>query len=86
MKNDTTTTLLNFVLAIMIALGVVCAFFSTKWTHDAQMEAQRVGQVRAQFGEVQALITDVNNYNQQAKSPEISRMLQPLIPKPAGTK
>ena len=86
MKNDITTTLLNFVLAILIAIGVLCAFFSTKWTHDEQVQAQRVGQVRVQIGEIQSLMTDVNNYNQQAKSQEIVRMLQPLIPKPPGAK
>lgn len=86
MKNDPTTTLLNFVLAVLVIIGVWCAYLTIKRTNDQRNLAPLVMQVNAKVGQIQSLINDVNNYNQQAKSPEITRMVQNLMPKTAAAK
>jgi hypothetical protein len=86
MKNDPTTTLLNFVLAVLVIVGVVCAYFSIRWTNDQRNLTPVVMQVNAKVNQIQSLINDVNNYNQQAKSPEITHMVQGLMPKTAAAK
>ena len=86
MKNDPTTTLLNFVLAVLVIIGVVCAYLSIRWTNDQRNLTPVVMQVNAKVGQIQSLINDVNNYNQQTKSAEITRMVQGLMPKPAAAK
>ena len=80
MKNDTTTTLLNFVLAALVILSVLFAYFSIMRTRDLrqmqtalQMEAQRI-----QFGsqKAQALLMDTIEYNKAAKSSELAQIIQ----------
>lgn len=80
MKNDTTTTLLNFVLAALVILSVLFAYFSIMRTRDLrqmqttlQMEAQRI-----QFGsqKAQALLMDTIEFNKSAKSPELAQIIQ----------
>jgi hypothetical protein len=80
MKNDTTTTLLNFVLAVLVILGVTFALMSMSRTRDVrqmqtslQLEMQKVqaGSMRAQ-----ALLNDVIAYNSTAKNPELQQIIQ----------
>ena len=80
MKNDTTTTLLNFVLAALVILSVLFAYFSIMRTRDLrqmqtvlQMEMQRV-QLGSQ--KAQLLLNDVMAYNATAKSPELAQIIQ----------
>jgi len=80
MKNDTTTTVLNFVLAALVILGVVFALLNIWRTRDlrhmqvtlqAQMQRSQVTSARAQ-----ALLNDVITYNATAKNPELAQLIQ----------
>jgi hypothetical protein len=80
MKNDTTTTLLNFVLAALVILSVLFAYFSIMRTRDLR-QMQTVLQVemqRVQLGsqKAQALLMDVVEYNKTAKSQELAQIIQ----------
>jgi hypothetical protein len=76
MKSDTTATALNFILAVLVILGVVFALFSIFRARDLRSVAPVAIQVNSRLMLLQSLVNDVNNYNQQAKSPEITRMMQ----------
>jgi Tfp pilus assembly protein PilO len=78
MKSDTTTTVLNFVLAMLVILGVAFAILAMKRAAKLRAITPVAMQVNGKMMMVQSLVADVNNYNQQAKSPEITRMLQTL--------
>jgi len=80
MKNDTTTTLLNFVLAVLVILGVIFALMTMSRTRDVrqmqialQLEMQKVqgGSMKAQ-----ALLNDVITYNATARNPELQQIIQ----------
>ena len=78
MKNDTTTTVLNFVLAILVILGVLFALLAMNRTRNTRLIAPVAMQANAKAMMIQSLINDVNAYNAQAKSPEVNRILQSL--------
>ncbi|HEV2692518.1 MAG TPA: hypothetical protein VG347_06435, partial [Verrucomicrobiae bacterium] len=77
MKNDTTTTLLNFVLAVLVILGVAFALMSMSRTRDVrQMQTSlqlEVQKVQASSMKAQALLNDVIAYNTTAKNPELQQ-------------
>jgi cell division protein FtsX len=80
MKNDSTTTLLNFVLAVLVILGVVFALLSMnrvrtlrQITPRLQLEAQ---QVQIGSAKAQALLNDVISYNATARSPELAEIIK----------
>ena len=80
MKNDTTTTLLNFVLAVLVVAGVVLAYLAMNRT-SALRKLQPVMQAQVQSfqivsGRAQALLGDVITYNTTAKSPELQQIIQ----------
>jgi hypothetical protein len=80
MKNDTTTTLLNFVLAALVILGVVFALMAMNRTHDVRLMQvtlqQELQKSQAEAGKAQQLLNDVMAYNAQAKSPELQQIIQ----------
>jgi hypothetical protein len=76
MKSDTTTTLLNMILAVLVVLGVVFTLMSMMRTRQLRNVQPMAMQASQKIMLIQSLAMDVNNYNQQAKSPEIARMLQ----------
>lgn len=76
MKSDMTTTVSNFVLAVLVILGVIYAYFSIGRARELRGLAPVAMQVSNKMMMIQSLVADVNNYNQQAKSPEITQMLQ----------
>lgn len=84
MKNDTTTTFLNFVLAALVVLGVVMAYFNmrdTRILRQLNFEAMRDN---AALSRIQAMAIDTANYNAQAKSPELARILEAVEGKPVA--
>jgi hypothetical protein len=90
MKNDTTTTFLNFVLAALVILGVMFALIGIWRTRDlrhlqtalqAQMQRAQVTSVRAQ-----ELLKDVVAFNATAKSPELNQIIQAATTPPAPAK
>ena len=91
MKNDTTTTFLNFVLAALVILGVLFALLSIWRTRDlrrlqtslqVQMQRYQITSVRAQ-----QLLTDTVAFNATAKNPELAQIIQSAqTPQPAAAK
>jgi len=82
MKNDSTTTFLNFVLAALVLLGVVFALFNI-WRVHKLRQVQPQAQLQAQAFQqdslkMQALLNDTIVYNNTAKSPELTQLLQIL--------
>ena len=80
MKNDTTTTTLNFVLAALVILGVVFALLNIWRTRDlrhmqvtlqAQMQRSQVTAQRAQL-----LLSEVITFNATAKNQELAQIIQ----------
>ena len=83
MKNDTTTTFLNFVLAVMVILGVLFAILTMSRTREFRQMSANATSANAALMKVQSLANDVAAYNATAKSPELTRILQSVQPKPA---
>ncbi len=80
MKSDTTTLVLNFVLAVLVILGVLFAYFTMTRTRDLR-QLQAVLQVelqKTQLGSAraQALLNDVITFNATAKNPELTQIIQ----------
>ena len=80
MKNDLTTTFLNFVLAVLVIAVVILAIFNLNRTHQvATMQVELVVTTQR----AQSLVRDVVIYNSTAKSPELNQILQTVIQQPA---
>lgn len=91
MKNDTTTTMLNFVLAVLVILGVVFALLTTHKVNKARAMQQPLLQASQRFqadlGRMQALLNDVIIYNKTANSPELAELIKSAsTPQPAPAK
>lgn len=88
MKNDPMTTILNFVLAILVIAAMGLGWLATRRANNLQNAQQGAqlfqAQLALQEAKFQSLVNDVSAYNQQAKSPEITRMLQTLVSQPAA--
>ena len=82
MKNDITTTFLNFVLAALVVLGVVLAYFNMKDTHDLRYWQPRGVDAGNKLSRIQALFNDASAYNAQAKSLELAQILQRVATPP----
>ena len=88
MKNDTTTTALNFVLATLVILGVLFALLNIWRTRDlrqlqtslqAKMQQAQVTSVRAQ-----SLLNDVIAFNATNRNPELAQIIKSAeAPQPA---
>jgi hypothetical protein len=76
MKNDTTTTLLNFVLAILVILGVVFALTTISRTRDLRQLQTRAQILQINSLRLQALANDAAIYNNTAKSVELDQILK----------
>ena len=89
MKNDSTTTFLNFVLAALVMLAVMFALLTIWRTHDwrqlnpkVQIQAQQFQVVAAR---AQALLQDTMTYHATARSPELAQIIQSAqTPAPAA--
>ena len=86
MKNDATTTILNCVLATIVIICVICGYLATKRAGQVHGLQIAQAQINLQEYKIQALVNEVNSYNQQAKNPDVTRMLQTLVAKPAAAK
>ena len=86
MKNDTTTTLLNFVLAVLVILGVVFALMTMSRTRDLRQLQSRAQIAQINFMRAQALANDVMAFNATAKSPELAQILQSAQPQQPAAK
>ena len=82
MKNDTTTTFLNFVLAALVILCVLFALLSIYRVRDlrrlqGQVWFQQQG-LQLDAIKIQALINDTVAYNAKANSPELTQILESI--------
>jgi hypothetical protein len=83
MKNDNITTALNLVLAVLAVLGVIFALqtiFRTRTLRTMQIQATQANTYRMA---VDSLAQDTIAYSQKNPNPEIQRILQPALAKPA---
>jgi hypothetical protein len=83
MKSDTTTTLLNFILAVLVILGVVFALWNITWQHEYRALTINANIANARIMRVQRLANDTAVFNISAKNPELTRILQSIEPKAA---
>jgi hypothetical protein len=80
MKNDSTSTFLNFVLAALIILGVVFALLSIWRTRDLRRIDPQVRtelqQAQPVLLRVQGLMQETITYNNTAKDRELAEIIQ----------
>jgi F0F1-type ATP synthase membrane subunit c/vacuolar-type H+-ATPase subunit K len=83
MKNDTTTTILNFVLAALVIFGVVFALLTMNRTRELRQLSLNATAANNALLRAQALANDATAFNASAKNPELTRILQSIQSKPA---
>ena len=83
MKSDTTTTALNFVLAVLVILGVVFASLSILRTRELRIMTSNAALAQNMLARAQGLANDVAVYNVSAKSPELTSILKSVQNHPA---
>ena len=80
MKNDTTTTVLNFILAALVIMGVLFAalmIMRQRSLNQMMPELQaRTQMVQVNMPQVGALLNEVKTYNAKVQSPDLERILQ----------
>ena len=81
MKSDTTTTVLNFVLASLVILGVVFALLAMSRTRELRSLTVNATLANNALMKAQGLANDTAAFNATAKSPELNRILQAVQPK-----
>lgn len=80
MKNDTTTTLLNFILAALVIMG---AFFAVmginrqrELNHLLPDLQGRTQMAQMKMPQVQMLLKDTSDYNTKTPSADLTRIIQ----------
>jgi hypothetical protein len=86
MKCDTTNTVLNFVLAVLVLLGVVFALLTIFRTRELRTLTQQAAFANNALMRVQSLANDTAAYNQSKQDPILTRALQSIQAKPASAK
>jgi len=86
MKADTTTTVLNLVLAVLVISGVVFALLAMNRTREFRQLNANAALANNALMRAQGLANDTAAFNATAKNPELTRILQSIQPKPATTK
>lgn len=84
MKNDLTTTFLNFVLAMLVFLTVGFGMLTIWREPKLARYAEPVRQVQTHLALIEALVNETAAYNATARSPELAGSLQTLEQKPAS--
>jgi hypothetical protein len=80
MKSDTTTTVLNFILAMLVILGVVFALLTITRTREFRQLTTNATLAKSALMRAQGLVNDTAAFNVSAKSPELTRILQTIQP------
>jgi uncharacterized YccA/Bax inhibitor family protein len=78
MKNDTTTIVLNFALAALVILGVMCAILTVTRTRELRQLTINATVANTALTRAQALANDVAAYNATVKDPNLTRILQAI--------
>jgi hypothetical protein len=81
MKNDSTTTFLNFVLAALVILSVFFAVLTIWRERDLQQLTSTVAVAQNNLGRADALLKDAAAYNAVVKNPELGRIIEATQPK-----
>jgi hypothetical protein len=76
MKNDPMTTFLNFVLAVLVVLGVVFALLTMSRERELRLLTTNATIAQTTLARANALLNDTANYNAKAQSPELTRIIQ----------
>jgi hypothetical protein len=84
MKNDLTTTILNLALAALVILGVLFAILTMMRTRELRQITANAAAANQTLVKAQSIVNDVVAYNAKANSPELTRILQSVQPKPAA--
>jgi hypothetical protein len=84
MKSDTTTTILNLVLAVLVILGVVFALLTITRMREFRQLTGNATVANSALMRAQALANDAAAYNATAKNPDLARILQSIQPKTAA--
>jgi hypothetical protein len=84
MKSDTTTTVLNFILAALVIFGVVFALLSITRTRELRLLSNNAALAQNALARAQSLANDTAAFNLTARSPELARILQSVQPKTAA--
>ena len=88
MKNDTTSTLLNFILAALVIMGVLFAvlgIFRQRQLNHLMPELQNgsiIVQVKMQ--QAQAMLNDAIVYNKTQQNPDLAKLIQAATTRPAA--
>jgi biopolymer transport protein ExbB/TolQ len=84
MKSDTLTTVLNFVLAALVLLGVVFALLTIIRVREYRALSLQANFANNALMRLQSLANDTAAYNQTKQDPGIARLLQSIQNKPAA--
>ncbi len=84
MKPDATTTILNFVLLVLAICGLIFSVLTFSRTRELRMISPQASMDQQVLGRIQALANEVAVYNQKYPSPELTKILQTIQPKPAA--
>lgn len=87
MKSETMSSVLAFVLGVLILLDVIFAVQTINHTREfrtLQFTAIQDQAVLAQINQIESLARDAMAYNQKNPNPDLTRILQTAQTKPAG--
>ena len=83
MKSDTTTLVLNFVLAVLVILGVLFAVLTMNRQRDLRALSSNAAIANNALLKAQSLANDTATYNATAKDAKLAAILTTIQPKPA---
>jgi hypothetical protein len=84
MKNDSTTTFLNFVLAALVFLSIGFGALTVLREPKVQPMTTLALQDNNNIMKLNAVLNDVVAYNATARSPDLARIIQAVQQKPAA--
>jgi hypothetical protein len=78
MKSDPMVTVMNFVLGVLIILGLLFTYLTLTRTRELRSMTLNATAANNNLIRINSLVNDVINYNAQAKSPELTRIVQSI--------
>ena len=80
MKSDTTTTVFNFLLAVVIVLGMIFMCMVFVRTHNLQILGAQAESAKNELMRVESLGNEIGAYYQKNPTPELKQILVLLQP------
>lgn len=84
MKSELTSLCLTFVLGVLAVAGVILVVRNVMQTRELRMIGTQAVAQNTFIAQSQSLLSDVAAYNQKNPSPELSKLLQSVLSKPAA--